>query len=124
MTAMPARHPHRLVPFAMTSDDASAARWVAALEEAGIPAQIHIEDGSRLASGSSMFPTGPSFASAIYIAPDCRERAAALLIDLGWDGRQLGSQHPSHAVDGRALVSGAIGVTFLALALVVVLWAV
>ena len=121
MTAMHARRSPRLVPFALTADDASAERWLAALKEAGIPAQIHIEDGTRLASGSSMFPTGPVFASAIYVAPECRDQAAKLLIDLGWDGRQLGAAHQEHALEQRVLVGGAVSVSLIGLVVVLLL---
>jgi hypothetical protein len=96
------------MPFAMTDDDDVAHRWLDALSEAGIPAELHIEDGTVLASGSSVFPTGRIFASAIYIPPESREQAAALLIDLGWDGRQLGgAAHGPRSRSFEALVIAA-----------------
>ena len=121
MTAMHARRPSSLIPFALTFDDAAAQHWLEALERAGIPAEIHIEDGTRLAAGSSMFPTGRIFASAIYIASDSRERAAALLIDLGWDGRQLGGGHRGRSLDERIVAGAAIGLSLLGLGLVLLL---
>jgi len=121
MTAMHERRSPRLVPFALTGDDAAAQRWLEALDEAGIPAQVHIEDGTRLATGSSMFPTGRIFATAIYIAPECREQAAALLIDLGWDGRQLGGARRGRSLDQRVVVGGAVGVSLLGLVLALLL---
>ncbi len=121
MTAMHARRPPRLVPFALTDDDDAARRWLEALEEADIPAELHIEDGTRLATGSSMFPTGRIFATAIYIAPECREQAAALLIDLGWDGRQLGGGHRGRSLDDRLVLAGALGVALLILMLALLL---
>lgn len=121
MTTMHAGHSPRLVPFALTADDVAAHRWLEALEEAGIPAELHIEDGTRLATGSSMFPTGQVFVTAIYIAPDCRERAATVLIDLGWDGRQLGGGRPARPLKDWLVAGGAVGVALLGLSLTVVL---
>ena len=122
MTTMHAGHSPRLVPFALTADDVAAHHWLEALEEAGIPAELHIEDGSRLVTGSSVFPTGQIFANAIYIAPDCRDRAAAVLIDLGWDGRQLGGGRPTGRPRKDWLVAGgAVGVALLGLTLTVAL---
>lgn len=121
MTLMHAGHSPRLVPFALTADDVAAHRWLEALEEADIPAELHIEDGTRLATGSSIFPTGQVFATAIYIAPDCRERAATVLIDLGWDGRQLGARHRARPPRDWFVAGVAVGVSLLGLVLVIVL---
>ena len=121
MATMPTRRSSRLVPFALTADEDAAHRWLTVLDEAGIPAQLHIEDGTRLASGSSMFPTGRIFATAVYIAPECRDRAAALLIDLGWDGRQLGGSHRALHMDGRLVAGAVIGISLLGLGLALLL---
>jgi hypothetical protein len=100
------------MPFAMTDDDDVAHRWLEALEAADIPAELHIEDGTVLATGSSVFPTGRIFASAIYIPPESREQAAALLIDLGWDGRQLGGGE--HRGRGRSFEAAVIAAAVIA----------
>lgn len=121
MATMHTRRSPRLVPFAITADDDAAHRWIDALHEAGIPAELHIEDGTRLATGSSVFPTGRIFASAVYIAPEHRDRAAALLIDLGWDGRQQGASHRRPSRDQLLVVVGAVGMTLVGLGMAVVL---
>ena len=116
MATMHTRHSQRLAPFALTSDEDAAHRWLDALQVAGIPAELHIEDATRLATGSSMFPTGRIFASAVYIAPEYRDRAAALLIDLGWDGRQLGAGQRGRVRNERLLAGVvAVGLALLGL---------
>ncbi len=107
-----------LVPFALTLDDEAAERWHEALTTAGIDAELRIEDGRALNSGSSVFPTGPIFATALYIAASERERAASVLIDHGWDGRQIGAGHQRRVLpDGRTTLLGAV---LMALLVVVV----
>jgi len=113
-----------MMPFAMTDDDEAAHRWLQALHRAGIPAELHIEDGAVLATGSSVFPTGRIFASAIYIAPECREQAAVVLIDLGWDGRQLSGGPRRRSVNERAAAVAVAAVGLLSLAVVLALRAV
>jgi hypothetical protein len=121
MATMHTRRSPRLVPFALTADDEAAHRWLDALHDAGIPAELHIEDGTRLATGSSVFPTGRIFATAIYIAPQYRDRAAALLIDLGWDGKQRGAGQRRRSRDQLLIVAGAVGMSLLGLVLAIVL---
>jgi len=107
MASMPAAS-SELVPFALTLDDEAAERWAAALEREGIEAELRIEDGRALNSGSSVFPTGPIFATALYVPASERERAASVLIDHGWDGRQLGAGHRRGLPDGRTTLLGAV----------------
>lgn len=80
-----------MVPLAVTEDEAAARRWLAGLEAATIRARVRIEDTRRMGTGSSMLPMGPVFATALYVPEDRRFEAARVLIDLGWDGRQVGN---------------------------------
>ncbi|MBX7110851.1 MAG: hypothetical protein K1X87_03255 [Dehalococcoidia bacterium] len=116
MASMPAAS-SELVPFALTLDDEAAERWAAALEREGIEAELRIEDGRALNSGSSVFPTGPIFATALYVPASQRERAAAVLIDLGWDGRQLGAGHRRGLGDRRTALMGAVLMALLVAAI-------
>lgn len=104
-----------LVPLALTSDDAAATRWIEALQREGIDAELRIEDGLRLNSGSSVFPTGPLFATALFVPADERERAASVLIDHGWDGRQIGAGHRRSLSDRRTALAGAVLMVLLVL---------
>lgn len=108
MALPPAAPSSELVPFALTLDDEAAERWVEALGHAGIEAELRIEDGRALNSGSSVFPTGPIFATALYVAAGQREQAAAVLIDHGWNGRQLGAGHRRGLTDRRTALLGAV----------------
>lgn len=108
MALPPAAPSSELVPFALTLDDEAAERWVEALGHAGIEAELRIEDGRALNSGSSVFPTGPIFATALYVAAGQREQAASVLIDHGWDGRQLGAGHRRGLTDRRTALLGAV----------------
>lgn len=107
-----------LVPFALTLDNEAAERWAAALQREGVEAELRIEDGRALNSGSSVFPTGPIFATALYVPVSERERAASVLIDLGWDGKQVGAGHRRGLPDRSTTLLGVV-----AMALVVVLLA-
>jgi hypothetical protein len=108
MTVIHVRRPSRLVPLALTGDDEAAHRWLEALEAAGIPAELHIEDGTRLVSGSSIFPTGQVFATSLHVAADHLDQAAALLIDMGWDGKRVGSAAGARTFDSRFMISAAV----------------
>lgn len=108
MASMPAASSSELVPFALTLDDEAAERWAAALGREGIDAELRIEDGRALNSGSSVFPTGPIFATALYVPVSERERAASVLIDLGWDGRQLGAGRRPGLSERRTALVGAV----------------
>ncbi len=58
------------------------------LVEAGIDAELHIEDGASFSPTSSVYPTGSPFVYALFVPKAQRERAAEALIDAGWDGRR------------------------------------
>ena len=59
-----------------------------ALVEAGIDAELHIEDGAGFSPTSSVYPTGSPFVYALFVPRAQREEAAAALIEVGWDGRR------------------------------------
>jgi len=109
----------RFIPLAITDDEDLARRWVAALDAAGVPVELRIEDARRLGTTSTMLPFGPVFATALYVAADRRSDAAAVLIDLGWDGRRVGrGVHKRGLLPQQALVGSAVAATISGLALV------
>lgn len=112
---MPASTPSDLVPFALTTDDEAAERWFQALRHAGIDSELRIEDGRQLNTGSSVFPTGPIFATALYVAASERDRAASVLIDHGWDGRQIGAGRRQGRANRRTALAGALAMVLLLL---------
>lgn len=114
---MTAQQTHRFVPLAITDDEAMARRWVAALDAAGIPAELRIEDARRLGTTSPMLPFGPVFATALYVGAGRRSDAAAVLIDLGWDGRRLAGGLGSVSLPAHALLGSVVAVTLSGLAL-------
>lgn len=117
---MAVSHVHaRFVPLAITDDEVMARRWVEALDAAGVPVELRIEDSRRLGTTSSMLPFGPVFATALYVAADRRDDAAAVLIDFGWDGRRVGrGLNSSGLLPSQALVGSVVAATLSGLALV------
>ncbi len=105
-----------MVPLAFTEDEAAARRWLASLESAGIPAELRIEDARRMGTSSSVLPLGPVYATALYVAAERRTDAAAVLIDLGWDGRHVSGGLNRRTLPVAALLGGALAATAAALA--------
>ena len=80
--------------LAVARDGETAARWASALEDAGLEADVRIDDAVALTKGSSMWPiVSPGggghqlFAYPLFVPRGEREAAASVLVDQGWDGR-------------------------------------
>ena len=119
MTSVSIPRPPTFVRLAVAADEGEARRWLDALTAAGIEAEARIEDAARLVAASSVFPTGPAFATALYVPSSQRGEAAALLIDLGWQGRL--KPHARPAVGARAALLGAVATALVGLGMAVVL---
>ena len=119
MTTQRVFRPSRKVPLAFTEDEAAARRWLASLDAAGIPAELRIEDARRMGTSSSVLPLGPVYATALYVAAERRTEAAAVLIDLGWDGRHVSGGLNRRALPVAALLGGAVAATVAGLAVAV-----
>lgn len=91
-----------------------AGAWHEALLGADIDAELHIRDAASFSSTSSVYPTGVPFVYVLFVAKADRERAANVLIDLGWDGRGIGGS--GRGPIGRAAAGSALGGALLALA--------
>ena len=89
-----------------------------ALVEAGIDAELHIEDAARFSPTSSVYPSGSPFVYALFVPQ--HERAAAALIDAGWDGRRSAFGGGRIPLEPTFLLRGAL-VALLAGAAVMVL---
>jgi hypothetical protein len=100
--------PTRMVPLATTEDEPRARAWLGALDAADIAAELRIVDARRMGNSSSMLPLGPVFATTLYVDRAERERAAAVLIDVGWDGRRIGTGVGDVSISRSALVGGAV----------------
>jgi hypothetical protein len=78
------------VRLTVTREPALAERWRDALEAAGIEAFVEIDDASRALPGrSALVGIGAqplAFVYPVSVPAEDRERAAAVLIDHGWDG--------------------------------------
>lgn len=83
-----------------------AGAWHEALLATDIDAELHIRDAASFSPTSSVYPTGAPFVYALFVAQADRERAANLLIDLGWDGRGIGGTGRRRG--GRASAGGAL----------------
>lgn len=107
-----------MVLLTVLRDEDTAQHWRDALEEAGIVAELTIEDGSYLSPTSSMYPTRMHFVFPLRVPADQRRPAAELLIDLGWDGG--GGERGNH-LDPRTVLRGALlaGLGVLAFAVLV-----
>ncbi|MSQ28939.1 MAG: hypothetical protein EXR68_00395 [Dehalococcoidia bacterium] len=111
--------PAPFAPLAITDDQAMARRWLDALNAAGVPAELRIEDARHLAAARLPLPLGPIFATTLFVLADERARAASLLIDLGWDGRRVAASVGQHPLTTAAWWSGAAAATVSGLAIVV-----
>ena len=78
-----------LAPIAAHPDAEVAGAWRDALIAAGVTAELHIEDAARFNLAASPWPTGAPFAYVLHAPRADRARAAAALIDAGWDGRAM-----------------------------------
>ena len=110
-----------LVLLTVQQDADVAGSWRAALIEAGVDVELHIEDGASFSATSSLYPThGTStpWVYALFVPRADRERAAGALIDHGWDGRS-GTMAGRWRVDPAFALRGAL-VSILAGAAVVV----
>ncbi len=122
-----ARHlprPAHFIPLAMTDDQAMARGWLDALNAAGIPAELRIEDARRMLATAAVrpmrpLPIGPVYATTLLVLTEERARAAALLVDLGWDGRRVAATVGQHPLTTAAWWSGAAAATVSGLAIVV-----
>ena len=119
MTTQRVFRPSRLIPLAFTEDEGAARHWLASLEAAGIPAELRIEDARRMGNSSSVLPLGPVYATALYVAAERRIDAAAVLIDLGWDGRHVSNGLHGRALPLPALLGGAAAALLAALAVAI-----
>ena len=83
----------RWVLRAVARDGATAERWSATLDGAGIDVEVRIGDAVDLTKGSSMWPIGSSgeghqlFAFPLFVPADRRDAAATVLVDHGWNRR-------------------------------------
>jgi len=80
-------------PFLVTSSPERAEEWARVLNEAGVDALVEITDAQTGDPGRSpligAIGSRPSeFVQLILIPPAERERAAAALLEAGWDGRE------------------------------------
>lgn len=119
MATQPAFRPTRMIPLATTDDESAARGWLGALEAAEIAAELRIEDARRMGNSSSVLPLGPVFATTLYVAAERRTQAAAVLIDLGWDGRQVGAGVGERPIPRSSLIGGGIAAAVGAAALVI-----
>ncbi|MFA7296205.1 MAG: hypothetical protein WC211_03335 [Dehalococcoidia bacterium] len=119
MATQPAFRPTRMIPLATTDDESAARRWLGALEAVEIPAELRIEDARRMGNSSSVLPLGPVFATTLYVAAERRTQAAAVLIDLGWDGRQIGAGVGERPIPRSSLIGGGVAAAVGAVALIV-----
>ncbi len=76
-----------LILLTAQRDGDLAGEWLDALLDAGIEAELHIEDAARFNLTSSAYPVGVPFVYALFVPRADRDRAADVLIDHGWDGR-------------------------------------
>ena len=108
-----------LILLTAQRDGDLAGDWHDALLDAGVDAELHIEDAARFNLTSSAYPVGVPFVYALFVPRAERDQAADVLIELGWDGRgspRAGAMRTS----GRHLRNVLI-VAGLSLALVAVL---
>lgn len=108
-----------LILLTAQRDGDLAGEWLDALLDAGIDAELHIEDAARFNLTSSAYPVGVPFVYALFVPRADRDRAADVLIDLGWDGRGAPRSSAMRA-SGRHL-RNVLLVAALSLALVAVL---
>ena len=111
------------IRLAVLRDPRQAERWQQGLAAAGIDAHVEIDDAQRALPGETLLPGvmgggQPMFVYPLTVPAADRARAAAVLIDLGWDGRRSGRRHldatPTTLLRG-ALIALAAGVAALAL---------
>jgi hypothetical protein len=108
-----------LVLLTAQRDGDLAGEWLDALLDAGVDAELHIEDAARFNLTSTAYPVGVPFVYALFVPRGARDLAADTLIDLGWDGRGAPRASAMRA-SGRHLRNVLI-VAGLSLALVAVL---
>lgn len=108
-----------LILLTAQRDGDLAGAWLDALLDAGIDAELHIEDAARFNLTSSAYPVGVPFVYALFVPRAYRDRAADVLIDHGWDGRGAPRASAMRA-SGRHL-RNVLLVAALSLALVAVL---
>lgn len=104
---------------AVAQEVETAERWRDALDGAGIDAQVEIADRQTALPGQSPFTglggAAPGFAYPVTVPAEDRERAAAILVDHGWDGGSGARGAPGVSTGTRlkgALVAVAIAFAF------------
>lgn len=107
-----------LILLTAQRDGDLAGGWLDALLDAGVDAELHIEDAARFNLTSSAYPVGVPFVYALFVPRVYRDRAADVLIDLGWDGR--GSPRASAMRASGRHLRNVLLVAALSLALVAV----
>lgn len=120
-TYLPVDQQHR-VRVATARDVTTAERWCDALEAAGIDAFVEIDDDRNVPGGSSPVITtyiGPRFVYPVSVPAAERDRAAAVLIDHGWNGR-FGSRNVA-PMSYRSMLRGALIVVAISAALMLLL---
>ena len=112
-----------LILLTVQRDGDRAGEWHGALLDAGIDAELHIEDAAIFNLTSSAYPTGAPFVYALWVPRADGRRAADTLIDLGWDGRgspRAGSMRvPARQALRSALIVIAVSLAFVAVVILV-----
>lgn len=108
------------VPLLVSKTPDRAEGWARALQDAGIDAAVEITDRQVVQPGGSplvgVFGAPPlDFVHVVAVQRADRERALAVLVDAGWDGRE-GRTWRRRTADTRSiLVGSALAVAGMAL---------
>ena len=92
-----------LILLTAQRDGDRAGEWLDALLDAGVDAELHIEDAARFNLTSTAYPVGAPFVYALFVPRADRARAAEALIEAGWDGRAAPRAGAMRSPGGRAL---------------------
>jgi hypothetical protein len=116
---MTGTEPVAFVRLTVAREAAIAERWRDALEAAGIEANLQIDDAAYALPGRSpLVGIGVSpmtFVYPISVPLSDRDRAAAVLIDHGWDGAVEGALREAPASTGSTLKAALLALAAAAL---------
>ena len=102
----------------------TAERWRAALEAAGIEAEVRIADERDAMPGTSVLPgylpAAHPWAYVLHVPAESRDEAARVLIDEGWDGRHGEVTSGGQGVTPGFALRGAVVALLAAVAIIVV----